>query len=221
MIRLILASRSPRRRELLRLINYPFTTMAADVDESSVIHPDPAVNVILTAQLKAKAISKQLNQKAGAEQIIILAADTTVTLDNQMLGKPINEADAWQMLKALRNRTHQVHTGITLIDHTNGREISDVHTAEVTMRDYSNDEIEAYIATGDPMDKAGAYAIQDLTFRPVIRLYGCYMGVKGLSICQLIQNLDQLGMQNIANMQAIFNAHNQHHCLIYDKIISP
>lgn len=147
-----------------------------------------------------------------------MAADTIVVLDGQALGKPADEAEAWSMLRALRGRTHEVHTGLVLLDLTEGREICESRFSVVTMRDYSDQEIEAYIATGDPMDKAGAYAIQHHWFRPVNQLEGCFTGVMGLSVCHLLQALNGLGLETAADMTALAAAHQGFACPLYDAL---
>jgi septum formation protein len=219
MVELILASQSPRRRELIKLLGYPFRAMSADVDEDLVTDADPAVNVIRTARLKAEKTAKDRRQSAGNHNGIIVAADTTVALAAEMLNKPADAADARRMLTVLRNRPHEVHTGVVLIDLSTGREVSGVNTAVVTMRNYSDDEIEAYIASGDPMDKAGAYAIQHPAFRPVARLEGCFTGVMGLSVCHLLQLLSELGVPLKAEVTAVASAHQHYHCSLFDEIV--
>jgi MAF protein len=220
MTKLVLASQSPRRRELIKLLGYPFETMSADVDESQVTDPEPAVNVVGTARLKSVAIAEQLRGRAGYEDAIIIAADTTVALDGEMLGKPTDAADARRMLTALRNRSHEVHTGVTLLALASGQEVSGVNTAVVTMRDYSDSEMDAYIATGDPMDKAGAYAIQHAAFQPVAHLDGCFTGVMGLSICHLLQLTAQLGLPLRADLTAVAQAHQHYPCPYFDRIVA-
>ncbi len=196
MTHFILASLSPRRRELLQLCGYPFDVDIIPVDESSVTHPDPAQNCVQTAQLKARAVADSLENTDKSESFII-AADTIVAINGRMLGKPGDTAQAFHMLRLLRDRIHQVHTGVSVIDLRSGREIHGNHTAEVKMRAYSDQEIADYIATGDPLDKAGAYAIQHPQFQPVVQLEGCFLGVMGLSICHLLQLLSQLNVPTI------------------------
>lgn len=160
-----------------------------DVDEDSVDHADPAHNVVETARLKAEAVAA-----TAAGEVVIVAADTTVALGREMLNKPANADEARQMLQRLRGRTHQVHTGIVVMVLPERRIASAVSTTDVTMRDYSDAEIEAYVASGDPLDKAGAYAIQNAAFRPVEALAGCFTGVMGLSLCRLSQALQAAGI---------------------------
>lgn len=192
MTELILASQSPRRQKLMRLFSYPLRVEVAQVDEESVSHPDPAVDVVRTAQLKAEAVAPP----AGAEPVdaIIIAADTEVALDGELLGKPADEAQAREMLRRLRGRTHQVHSGLALLHADTGELYTAVSTTDVTMRAYSDEEIARYVASGDPLDKAGGYAIQHQEFRPVASLKGCYAGVVGLPLCYLVSGLQQLGL---------------------------
>lgn len=221
-IQFILASQSPRRRELLGLLNLPFQVRVANADEDSVTYPDPTINVIETARLKARIVAKQYDHTVLGEKLIILAADTTVALDREMLNKPANETAAFQMLTALRGSKHEVHTGFVLLDVATGQEWQGVSTAVVTMRPYSNAEINAYIATGDPFDKAGAYAIQHPTFQPVTHLAGCYCNVMGLPICDLIVGIRQfIGSKDpfaTLNLTAVAQAHNQYPCPTLEKL---
>lgn len=189
MAQLILASQSPRRRRLIKLFDHAVQATTAAVDEESVSDPDPARNAVKTAQLKARAVAPVYDDVG-----VIVAADTTVALDNIVLGKPEDAQQAMDTLQRLRRRIHEVHTGLVLIDVSSRREISSPCTTRVTMRDYSDQEIEAYIATGDPFDKAGAYAIQHTTFDPVARIQGCYSNVVGLPLCRLKRGLQELGI---------------------------
>ena len=216
-IEFILASQSPRRRELIQLLGFPFRVMVADVDEDSVTDPDPAINVVETARLKSTRIAEQLENTAPTSHTIILAADTTVAFAGEMLNKPANDAEARTMLQRLGNRQHEVHTGFVLLDPANGREYQGVSTAVVTMRPYTNEEINAYIATGDPLDKAGAYAIQHPVFQPVAHLDGCYCNVMGLPICDLIIALERFlnfdaVLQKRWELTAVHQAHLHYPC---------
>jgi MAF protein len=200
MVTLILASASPRRQALIQLLGYPVRVCVAGVDELSVTDPDPARNVVETARLKAETVAATVTGEA-----VIIAADTEVILDEVMLGKPVDADDAVRMLRALRGRTHQVHTGIVVCRRPAGKTATVVSTTDVTMREYSDAEIAAYVATGDPLDKAGAYAIQSVAFRPVAALSGCYTGVVGFSLCRLSQALEVVGVPTslpVANHEA-------------------
>ena len=211
---LILASGSPRRQELIQLLGLPWQVMVADVDELSVDHPDPAVNVILTAQLKAEAVSPLAPSDA-----VIIAADTIVVLDEQVLGKPDGAATARTMLQQLRGRTHQVFTGLTIINKATDQKVTDVARIDVPMRHYSDQEIEAYIATGDPFDKAGSYAIQHQGFRPVSNFSGCFAGVVGLPLCHLFRSLQKCNVNIRTDIAAACQDHNNYECPIYEGIL--
>ncbi|WP_420644825.1 Maf family protein [Candidatus Leptofilum sp.] len=216
-LNIILASQSPRRRELLQLLGLPFRVMVADANEDSITHPDPATNVVQTAYLKSSIIASQLIHSSISKGTFILAADTTVAHDGVMLNKPADETAAWQMLTRLRNNQHEVHTGFVLLEPATGYEWQGVSTAVVTMRPYSDAEIQAYIASGDPFDKAGGYAIQHPEFRPVAQLDGCYCTVMGLPICDLIVALQQfqgisLAQFNRLDLTAVSRAHHHYSC---------
>jgi len=214
MTRLVLASASPRRRALIQLLGVSFAVATADVDEESVTDPDPARNVVETARLKAKAVAQAL---AGAA--IVIGADTTVACDGEMLNKPVDAADATDMLRRLRGRTHQVHTGLALLETATGRWVTDVATVDVPMRAYSEAEIARYVASGDPLDKAGAYAIQHPEFRPVSALKGCYAGVVGLPLCHLVRSLRRLGVELTGDIATACQKETQYDCPIYQSVL--
>ena len=217
-IEFLLASQSLRRRELMTLLGRPVRQMAADVDEESVNAPDPAVNVVDTAVLKAHTIAHSFTPTAGT-RVILIAADTTVAVDGEMLNKPVDAADAQRMLRRLRGRAHAVHSGYVVRDMLSGVEVVGVHTAVVTMRPYTDAEIDSYIATGDPMDKAGAYAIQHPVFRPVQALQGCFLGVMGLPLCDLLGALARLGVNTAVDLTAVHRAHQQFPCPLFDRLV--
>jgi septum formation protein len=218
-IELILASSSPRRREMIHLLGLPVQLLAADVDESSVTHPDPVENVKQTAWLKATAVYQQFRRLSPSDQIIV-AADTMVVLDNEMLGKPANLAEARVTLRRLRGRDHHVYTALALIDLRDGRRLEELARSPVPMRRYSDAEIEAYVASGDPLDKAGGYAIQHPQFAPAPDLNHCFANVVGLPLCHLARALRRLGASpsdDIAHACQRFHAYN---CSVYDAILS-
>ncbi len=209
---LILASASPRRRELLGLLGYPFEVVVSGADEDAHLDDGPAAYVLHTARHKAETVAAETaahDAAAGASTRLIIAADTTVALDETILGKPATADEVRSMLVALRGRDHEVHTAVCVLA-GDGREEAVVHTAVVTMRNYSDAEIDAYIATGDPFDKAGAYAIQHPTFSPVAGLSGCYPGVMGLPLCDLIPLLRRLGLPDRFAPAALVDAHRGH-----------
>lgn len=188
----------------------------ADVDEELVTDPNPAGNVIATARLKAEAVATSLSHSPA----LILAADTTVALDGQMLNKPAGPKDARRMLQQLRGRRHQVHTGIILLETDTGRVVTDVASVEVPMRQYSNAEIEAYIATGDPLDKAGAYAIQHPTFKPVANLADCYAAVVGLPLCHVARALRRLDVNTPQEIAPACQRYHAYQCPVYANILA-
>lgn len=204
---LILASASPRRHALIRLLGRPVTVRPADVDEESVTDPEPAVNVVRTARLKAEAAAAALDKAA-----IVIAADTTVALGGEMLNKPAGPSDARAMLRRLRGRTHQVHTGLVVLQAGTEHVATAVSTTDVTMRHYDDAEIDAYVASGDPLDKAGSYAIQHTGFRPVARLSGCYTGVVGFPLCCLVAALRKLNVS--VDLPAATESGNYRECTI-------
>lgn len=188
----ILASSSPRRRELFGTLGIPHTIHKPDIDETQRPGEAPLDYVQRLSREKALHVAKRLDQAStvlAADTVVILSADT-MGIDGQgvILGKPIDTADARDMLGRLRGRVHQVCTAMTLMVLADGSDPV-LHTCltqtNVLMRDYSDAEIDAYIATGDPFDKAGSYAIQHPTFRPVAQIDGCYTNVVGLPMCTL------------------------------------
>ena len=185
---LVLASNSPRRRQLLSLIGWTFSVSAADVDESLASNESPADYVLRLAETKARAVNVDADQ-------IVLAADTTVVDGEDILGKPKDRAEATAMLKRLRGHSHQVYTGVALFRPRDGRLLKDLCVTDVPMREYSDEEIQAYVQTGDPLDKAGAYAIQHPEFQPVAHMDGCFASVMGLPVCHVIRLMRQIDLQ--------------------------
>jgi len=174
---LVLASASPRRRALLEYLGMPFTAIATDSDETRQADETAPAMVERLSQNKAHAARERYREA------IIIAADTDVELDGRILGKPRDADEARAMLTALRNRAHSVYTGVTLgIGETYSTGLT---RTRVWMRDYSDIEIDAYVATGDPLDKAAGYAVQHAGFRPVARVEGCFANVMGLPLCRL------------------------------------
>ncbi len=192
---LILASNSPRRRQLLGLTGWSFTVSAADIDESERPNELPAEYVLRLAETKARAAVADDDQ-------IVLAADTTVVDGTDILGKPQNNAEATTILKRLRGHTHQVYTGVALLRRSDGLLLTDLCVTDVPMREYSDEEINAYVQTGDPLDKAGAYAIQHPQFQPVALpsekhrgMDGCFASVMGLPVCHVIRLMRTMDIQ--------------------------
>jgi len=181
---LVLASQSPRRAEILRNAGIAFTVRAADVDETPWEAERPGPYVRRLAEAKARAIA------AGPEEII-LAADTTVVAAGEILAKPADAADARRMLRLLSGRRHEVLTGICL--RRGAEAIRDHASTAVWFAPLTDAEIGEYVASGEPMDKAGAYAIQGLASRFVERIEGCYFNVMGLPMAMVWRHLKDLG----------------------------
>ena len=185
-VRIILASQSPRRRELLSLVGIPHDVRPADLDESILPGETPVAHAERLARSKAEAIARS---EPGA---IVIGADTIVVLDGDILGKPNDAAEAAATLRRLSGRTHTVHTAVAVARH--GRTVSGVESVEVTFRPLTDEQIEAYVATREPMDKAGAYGIQGYGAVIVERVHGDYFAVMGLALGRLVGLLDQLGV---------------------------
>ncbi len=174
---IILASASPRRQTLLKQIGLNFTVHPSGVDEDSIRSNSPADHVLSLSKKKAMEVAKNYNDA------IVISADTIVVLNGEIINKPKDPNEAIQMLKKLSGKTHQVYTGFTIIDTKTGKSISDFEVTEVKFRDLSDEEIEEYVATGSPLDKAGAYGIQDdygAVF--VEKINGCFYNVVGFPL---------------------------------------
>ncbi len=190
--KIILASGSPRRQQFLRELGLPFVVQVANIDETPQPAEAPIALALRLATTKAKAVATRLD--TTEHDYVIIAADTVVALGQELLGKPVDDADATQMLTALRDRPHEVHTGVSVLRWPDGEQQSCVNTTQVQMRNYSDAEIAAYVATGDPLDKAGGYAIQHPDFAPVCALNGCMAGVIGLPLGDLRTLLKTVGV---------------------------
>ncbi len=226
-MRLILASASPRRRELLAQAGFSFEVRAAEIDESLHAGEDAIAYVTRLAREKAQAVCREIVSEASVlshpghknkdvarvghpdfegretengeralpdstDGLVVLGADTAVVVDEEILGKPANAADAARMLRLLGGRTHRVVTGVAVVSAA-GAETKVEVAAEVTavrMRALSDEEIAAYIATGEPMDKAGAYAIQGRAAKWIPRIEGCYFNVVGLPVARVSAMLE-------------------------------
>jgi septum formation protein len=183
---LVLASRSPRRIHLLRQIGLDPSVISCDVDEEFDLSRPASENAVTLALRKAREVARTVN---GA---IVIGADTIVTLDGRMLGKPADPDDAARMLEMLSGNTHVVHTGYALVDRPSDAFVTGVEETSVTFREIPRSEIEEYVTGGSPMDKAGAYGIQDdygAVF--VTRIEGCYYNVVGLPLASLYTALQK------------------------------
>jgi septum formation protein len=179
----ILASRSPRRSELLSAAGIGFEVLAADIDETPAAAEDPQAYVRRLAIAKAAAVF------ALRPDARVLGADTTVTIDGEILGKPLDDADAGRMLRLLSGRVHDVHTGVALISAAGIR--SAVDTTRVWFAPMTDEDISWYVATGEPADRAGAYAIQGFASRFIPRIEGSYSNVVGLPVALVSSILKQ------------------------------
>ena len=185
---IILASQSPRRRELLERMGLAgFRVVSPDVDEHMEEDLPPAQLVCRLSQRKARAVREQVGDEG-----LIIAADTVVTLDGAVLGKPADELAAFKMLSTISGVRHQVYTGLTVL--RGGEEHTEYEVTDVSFRELTQGEIEDYIRTGEPMDKAGAYGIQGYGALFISGIQGDYYNVMGLPVCRLGQLLETLGV---------------------------
>jgi MAF protein len=213
-INLVLASSSPRRKQLLSLGNWKFEVIVSDIDESQHAGETPGDYVLRLAKEKALAVA----QKAPPESIVI-GSDTSVIDGNEVLGKPKDAQDAIRMLKQLRGRTHQVYTGVAMYRLSDQHMSTELSITNVPMREYGDDEISAYVDTGDPLDKAGAYAIQHPDFQPVHSMSGCYAGVMGLPMCHVVRALEKFGVQAQADVPAACQSLLNYQCPVSSAIL--
>jgi septum formation protein len=186
---LILASTSPRRQELLRNAGIPFEVRAPRIHEVWKQGETAETYVVRLAKEKAEDATHQL----AGNQIVVLGADTTVVVDEEILEKPRNPADAARMLRMLSGRSHEVMTGVCLLvrDSNAGKSFTAIETTSVLFRKLNEQEIQSYVATGEPLDKAGAYAIQGLASRWIPRIEGCYFNVVGLPVPLVYRLLEE------------------------------
>jgi len=184
-LKLVLASASPRREEILKRLNLKFTIVPSKIDEESFKIDDPVELVKTLAAEKAKSVSELV------EDAVVIAADTVVVYDDQILGKPGGKLEAKKMLKKLSSNQHQVITGLAVLNSQSGERYVDFNITDVKIKALSESEIDNYVETGEPLGKAGAYAIQGLGGLFVEEIRGSYYSVMGLPIHQLAQLLDK------------------------------
>jgi septum formation protein len=185
---IVLASLSPRRRQLLEQIGLAFDVLPADLDESALPGEDAVSHVERLALEKARAVARR------RPAALVVAGDTVVVLDGEILGKPRDEAHAVAMLLRLQGRTHRVETGVAIVA-PDGREASEVVGVDVTFRPFDRAFAKAYAATGDPMDKAGAYGIQGHGATLVEGIVGDYYAVMGLSVAAVVRLMESVGVR--------------------------
>jgi septum formation protein len=191
---------------LLSLLGLPFVIQAARVDEEPQDGEPPAEMVLRVAQAKA------LSATGIRPDDLVVAADTTVALDGRSLGKPADAADAERMLRELRGRSHTVYTGVVIYHLATRRMVCELGESNVWMRQYADAEIGQYVESGDPLDKAGAYAIQHPGFDPVARVEGCWLNVMGLPLCHLARALAVFGLVAPALVPSSCRAFSQREC---------
>ncbi len=214
---LLLASNSPRRRELLGLLGFSFDSSSADVDESILPNERPADYVLRLAEAKARACAESGTEKCAGR--LVIGSDTAVVDAGEILGKPRDESDAVSMLKQLRGRTHQVYTAVALYDPKSDQALTELSISDVPMRNYSDAELDAYVQTGDPLDKAGAYAIQNAEFHPVENFDACYASVMGLPLCHVARSLTKIGLTPDADVPALCQETLAYDCSIYKVVL--
>jgi MAF protein len=185
---LILASGSPRRRELLSLLGVAFQTCVPEVDELPAFGEIPAEVPQRISRLKAEHAAR------GLERGIVVAADTVVVHKGAVLGKPRDADHAGEMLRRLRGKRHFVLSGVTVLEVSTGKKITELCESKVWLRDLQDQEIQRYVASGDPLDKAAAYAIQNTEYAPVAKVVGCPANVMGLPMCHVARNLRRFGI---------------------------
>ncbi len=195
LIPLVLASASPRRSEILDAAGLEFQVIPADVDESSIDASTPPQLSKRLAEVKAQAVA------ASQRGSCVIGADTVVEFDGRTLGKPVDAADATSILRMLSGQSHLVHTGIAVA--SGGQLFSDTATTEVRFRKLTDQEIDSYVRTGSPLDKAGAYGIQDKEFSPVASYDGSYLNVVGLPLGLLGKLLHDAGVVSEATAAAL------------------
>lgn len=213
MTRLVLASGSPRRRELLRLLALPFQVVVPQTVESTVQCSDAATQASVLAEMKALSVARHRHEE------IIVAADTLVLLRDRVIGKPQDPGSARDTLVALRGGEHQVVTGLAVILPGALTPLLQTVETRVWMRQYGEEEIANYIDRGEPFDKAGAYAIQDLEFDPVERVEGCYANVMGLPLCHLFTTLRDAASLHFPPPTAACEGHTGRRCSVAGHIL--
>ncbi len=210
----MLASSSPRRKQLFELGNWAYSIIVPDVDETQKAGETPADYVLRLAREKAHAAVEGLEPGS-----IVIAADTVVIDGLEILGKPRDAQDAERILKQLRGRLHQVYTGLAILQAGDEKMVTELCVTDVPMRGYSDEEIASYIQSGDPMDKAGAYAIQHPGFHPVESLYGCRASVMGLPMCHVVRALQKFDLHANTNVPAACQSLLNYECPVSDAIL--
>jgi len=211
---LLLASQSPRRRELLSFTGLGFDLASANVDESILPDESPAKYVLRLAEAKARASARD-----AVDVQVVIGSDTAVVDADEILGKPRDAREAESMLRQLRGRTHQVYTAIAIYSPEDGTLETELCISDVPMREYDDAEMDTYIQSGDPMDKAGGYAIQNAGFHPVENFSGCFASVMGLPICHTARALEKAGVAVSADMPQLCQSSLNYECTISPAVL--
>ena len=212
---IILASGSPRRRQFLNQLGLAHSIQVADIDETPLPNEQPTAIAQRLAKAKALAVASSPALTENSKErndAIVIAADTVVALGSESLGKPTTAAEATAMLRQLRNRIHQVITVVSIVNTRTQRQHTRVNVTNVHMRDYSDAEIADYVASGDPFDKAGGYAIQHPDFAPVAQIDGCLSAVIGLPLGDLSELLGKQGVTLSCPLHTICQGEMQFPC---------
>jgi septum formation protein len=209
-----LASASPRRRQILDWTGIHFQSLSTDIDESIETGEKGADYVKRLAIEKARTAAKKISSDG-----LVIAADTTVVLNDMILSKPVDRADAARMLTSLRNRLHEVITSLVILKIGKSSFINECCISYIQMRNFTDQEIQIYVNTDDPLDKAGAYAIQHPQFDPVINFKGCFASVMGMPLCHLERNLRCLNSYQGQEMQSICQKFLRYTCPIHQRVM--
>ena len=219
MTEFILASKSPRRKTLLRNLIDPFIVINSDVEEREIAGEKPDEFVIRLAKEKAlKGGGGVLTN--SLKNAFVLGADTIVVDGTEILGKPLDQMDAARILEQLRGKTHHVLSGIALYNLSSGEIQTRLVCTEVVMREYTEDEIQDYIASGDPLDKAGAYGIQNSDFNPAPEFFGCFANVMGLPLCHLAVLMKEMGIETDHRVADRCQDSIHYQCPIHDDVLA-
>ena len=219
MTEFILASKSPRRKILLRNLIDPFIVVNSEVEEQEIPGENPPELVKRLAKEKALQGAASLSSNSLPNALVI-GADTIVVDGEDVLGKPLDQADAARILEQLKGKTHQVLSGIALYDLSSGEIQTRLVCTEVKMREYTEEEIQEYIASGDPLDKAGAYGIQDRDFNPAPQFYGCFANVMGLPLCHLAVLMKEMGIDTDHRVAERCQESIEYQCPVYNDILA-
>ena len=215
----ILASKSPRRKALLRNLIDSFIIINPEIKEARQAGESPGNFVMRNSELKARAVGNQVTRLPGRDWIII-GADTIVVDGDRVLGKPGDQSQAVAMLTQLRGKAHTVFSGLAVFDVSRGEIQTRQVLSQVLMREYTDKEIDAYVASGDPMDKAGAYAIQNRKFDPAPGFSDCYANVMGLPLCHLAVLLHDMDCPIELDVAESCQESIGYQCPIYSNILS-